>query len=296
MGIKGLAEFLRKKCPLAFTPTDLSQYRGQRVAIDVPIYAYKYAFYKTAPSDSDTVLQGFLRQNKLWTQRYGIHCIYVFDGPYVAAKAVEHERREKARVGLKRKQMSDMEELKAEADDCAAQGNDQKLMGLLVQMEAVSRRTTVVTGEDYRKLKELFTEKNIPFCTGEGDAEKKCASLCLEGEADVVATEDYDVLVCGASRVLRNVTKAPEEVHLETVLECLQLTMQQFIEFSVLCGSDFTTYLPNIGPAAAYKAIVTHSTIDQFFQNDPKGQKLAAAHPEFDYKTALSLFAHETKK
>lgn len=293
MGIKGLSDFLRKMCPLAFTPTDLGQYRGQRVAIDVPIYAYKYAFYKTAPTDSDTVLQGFLRHNKIWTQRYGMTCIYVFDGPSVAAKSAEHQRRDKARVGLKRKQMSDMEELKEEAAECVAQGDDQKLMGVFVQMEAVSRRATVVTSEDYDKLKELFIENNIPFCVADGDAEKKCAALCLTGHADVVATEDYDALVCGAPRVLRNVTKSPEEIHLGTVLECLQMSMQQFIEFSVLCGSDFTIYLRNFGPASAYRAITTYGTIEQFFEKDAKGQKLSAAHPEFDYKTALALFAHE---
>jgi 5'-3' exonuclease len=295
MGIKGLSDFLRKMCPLAFTPTDLSQYRGQRVAIDVPIFAYKYAFYKTAPTDSDTVLQGFLRHHKIWTQRYGMACIYVFDGPSVAAKSAEHQRRDKARVGLKRKQMSDMEELKEEAAECVAQGNDQKLMGVFVQMEAVSRRSTVVSSDDYDKLKELFIEKNIPFCVAEGDAEKKCAALCLTGDADVVATEDYDALVCGAPRVLRNVTKSPEEVHLATVLECLQMNMQQFIEFSVLCGSDFTTYLPNVGPASAFKAITTYGSIEQFFEKDAKGKKLAASHPEFDYKTALALFAHENQ-
>ena len=292
MGIKGLAEFLRKKCPLAFVPTELAQYRGLRVAIDVPIYAYKYAFYKTAPSDVDTILNGFLRQHKAWTQRYGMTCIFVFDGPAVAAKRAEHERRDKARTSMKLKQQADLQELKEEAADHMEKGNNFELMSVHLQMEAVQRRATTVTVTEYECLKELFTEKNIPFFIGEGDAEKKCASLCLSGEADVVATEDYDVLVCGAPRVLRNVTKSPEEVHLQTVLDSLQFTQEQFIQFCVLCGSDFTTYLPNVGPAAAYKAIQTYGTIDEFFEKDVKGQKLAKNHPEFDYYTALALFRH----
>jgi flap endonuclease-1 len=292
MGIKGLAEFLRKKCPLAFVSTELSRYRGLRVAIDVPIYAYKYAFYKTTPTDVDTVLHGFLRHNRAWTERYGMTCIYVFDGPSVAAKTVEHGRREKARASLKQKQQSDLEELKEEASEYMTQGKSVELMNVHLQMEAVARRSTTVTKTDYDCLKELFIEKNIPFCVGEGDAEKKCAALCLAGEADVVATEDYDVLVCGAPRVLRNVTKAPEEVHLQTILDSLQFTQEQFIEFCVLCGSDFTTYLPNVGPAAAYKAIQTYGSIDRFFEQDAKGKKLAATHPEFDYHTALELFHH----
>jgi flap endonuclease-1 len=292
MGIKGLSEFLRKKCPLAFVPTELGQYRGLRVAIDVPIYAYKYAFYKTAPSDVDTVLNGFLRQNRTWTQRYGMTCIFVFDGPSVAAKMAEHQRREKARASLKQKQQVDLQELKEEAAEHMQKGNDFELMSAYLQMEAVQRRSTSVSSTEYECLKELFQEKNIPFCVGEGDAEKKCAELCLSGEADVVATEDYDALVCGAPRVLRNVSKLPEEVHLQTVLDNLQFTQEQFIHFCVLCGSDFTTYLPNVGPAAAYKAIQTYGTIDQFFEKDVKGQKLAKNHPEFDYVTALALFHH----
>lgn len=293
MGIKGLAEFLRKRCPQAFVSTELGNYRGQRVAIDVPIYAYKYAFFKTATSDSDTVVKGFLNHFKTWSQRYGLICLYVFDGPSVAAKVVEHERREKARTSLKRKQAADLEELKGEAQDCVQSGNMMQLMSVHSQMEAVRRRVTVVTKTDYEQVQAAFAAHGIPYCIGEGDAEKKCADLCLAGEADVVATEDYDVLVCGAPRVIRNVTKAPEEVLLQTVLDTLQLTLGQFVEFCVLCGSDFTTYLPNVGPAAAYKAIIQYGSIAAFFEQDDKGKKLAEAHPEFDYKTALALFRNK---
>jgi flap endonuclease-1 len=217
----------------------------------------------------------------------------VFDGPTVAAKGVEHGRREKARKSLKVKQQADLEELKQEAAEYMNPDKAVELMNVQLQMEAVERRSTFVSSTDYACLKELFTEKNIPFLVGEGDAEKKCAALCLSGQADVVATEDYDVLPCGAFRVLRNVTKSPEEVHLQTILDCLQFTQEQFIEFCVLCGSDFTTYLPNVGPAAAYKAIQTYGSIDLFFEKDPKGKKLAEAHPDFDYHTALALFHHQ---
>jgi flap endonuclease-1 len=292
MGIKGLAEFLRKKSPLAFTPTELARYRGLRVAIDVPIYAYKYAFYKTAPGDVNTVPNGFVKQHKIWTQRYGMTCIFVFDGPSVPAKIAEHKRREKARNSMKAKQQADLEELKAEADDYMTSGNSYELMNTQLQMELVKRRSNCVGAAEYESLRQLFTEKNIPFVIGEGDAEKKCAALCLSGEADIVATEDYDVLVCGALRVLRNVSKSPEEVHLQTILDSLQFTQQQFIEFCVLCGSDFTTYLPNVGPALAYKAIQSYGSIEQYFEKDVKGQKLAANNPEFDYQTALTLFYH----
>lgn len=291
MGIKGLAAFLRKKCPLAFVPTDLSNYRGLRVAVDVPIYAYKFAFYKTTASDTDTVVQGFLKHHRTWTQRYGMHVIYVFDGPCAAAKNFEHKRRDKAKESLKRKQIADLDELKEESADYLQ--NFSKLMNTQLQIEKVSRRLTVVTQTDYECLQKVFIEKNIPFCIAEADAEKKCSLLCLSGQADVVATEDYDVLVCGAPRVLRNVSKSPEEVHLQTVLECLRFTMDQFVQFCVLCGSDFSKHLPNIGPAAAYKAICSYGTIHEYFEKDEKGKKIALTNLDFDFQTALSQFRHE---
>jgi flap endonuclease-1 len=293
MGIKGLAAFLRKKCPLAFVPTDLSNYRGLRVAVDVPIYAYKFAFYKTAVSDTETVVQGFLKHHRTWTQRYGMHVVYVFDGPCAAAKNFEHERRDKAKESLKRKQTSDLQELKEEAADYLQDGNFLKLMNTQLQIEKVSRRVTVVTKTDYECLQNVFTEKEIPFCFAEADAEKKCASLCLSGQADIVATEDYDVLVCGAPRVLRNVSKSPEEIHLQTVLESLQFTMNQFVQFCVLCGSDFSIHLPNIGPAAAYKAIAAYGTIENYFEKDERGKKVALAHSDFNFEAALAQFRHE---
>jgi len=295
MGIKGLSDFLRKRCPTAFMATQLEAYRGLRLAVDVAVYAYKYAYHKTGPEDSDTIVSGFLRQYRTWTERYGIQCTFVFDGPTVAAKMTfEHQRRAKARDALKQKQAEDVGELKEELQDCVGQpGKDAEMVQLLQQLHTVNKRLTVVTSRDYELLRATFTERRIPYVVARGDAEKGCAELCFMDEADVVVTEDYDALVCGAPRVLRNTTKAPEEIHLQTVLDTLGFTQQEFIEFSVLCGSDFTMYLPKMGPVSAYKAIQTYKSIQAYFEQDAQGQRYAREYPEFDYVTAIDLFLPE---
>ena len=64
----------------------------------------------------------------------------------------------------------------------------------------------------------------IPFMTASSEAEAQCASLSLNGIADVVVTTDTDALAFGAKKVLINLSDGlrgdpVEELDLE---KCLQ--------------------------------------------------------------------------
>ena len=61
----------------------------------------------------------------------------------------------------------------------------------------------------------------------------------------------------------------------------MELSFDAFIDFCILCGCDYTTTIPKVGPANAYKLIKNHNSIESF---------PIAIPDSFEYQTARSLF------
>ena len=40
------------------------------------------------------------------------------------------------------------------------------------------------------------------------------------------------------------------------------MTYEQFIDFCILCGCDYTSKIPNVGPIKAYSYIKAHKNIE----------------------------------
>ena len=107
MGVKRLSGFLRAKHPSLFSkPCDLSNYAGQRFAVDVSIYLHQFAYGKD-PGDDSVFLQKFVTQYRLF-QSNGIAAVYIFDG-HGARDDKESERKKRA---LKTKRTSELRSIK----------------------------------------------------------------------------------------------------------------------------------------------------------------------------------------
>lgn len=302
MGIKGLASFLRKRAPNGFTNLqDLSSLHGLRFAIDVPIFAYKFAYHRKDPQNTNELVESFLNHAE-YLKNQGIVPIYVFDGVQVDAKlSFEAKRRNISREENKKKQVSTIAKLQKKRSDLInMEGfvtSFSTIAKLDEQIETVQKRVVQLRKEDYLHLQEAFKQLEIQYCLAPGDAERECAKLCLSGQADVVVTDDYDALPCGAQLVLRNLSstkKQLEVVNLEVVLTSLNLTYQTFVDFCILCGSDFTQHLHKIGPVTAYKAMVTYGCLEKYFELDTNGKKLSSAdnfYQNFNYNRARQLFS-----
>ena len=48
------------------------------------------------------------------------------------------------------------------------------------------------------------------------------------------------------------------EIRLEEMLKSLELSYEQFIDFCILCGCDYTAKIGGIGPVKALKMIKTN--------------------------------------
>merc|ERR1712216_880792 len=113
----------------------------------------------------------------------------------------------------------------------------------------------------------------IPVVEAPSEAEATCAALCRDGKVYAAATEDADCLTFGTKVLVRNLMAAESqkkqilEVSLERVLEQLNITMVQFIDFCILSGCDYCDTIKGVGPSTAIKLIMQHGTLEKVLEN-----------------------------
>ena len=136
---------------------------------------------------------------------------------------------------------------------------------------------------------DLLLLLGISFLKAPGEAEEYCAFLQKNGIVDYVLSEDTDSLTFGATKVLFSIPKNKNNYLLcnaGILLKDLGLTEDEFIDFCILSGCDYTCTVPKIGPVNALKIIKKYSTIDSFILDNTKYQI-----PEnFNYSLSKELF------
>jgi len=190
----------------------------------------------------------------------GIKPIYVFDGIPPVLKEVEIKRRMKAK-----------EEATLKYEQALREG---KIEEARMYAQATSRLKDYMA-EDSKKLLDLM---GIPWVQAPSEGEAQAAHLTKRGDADYCASQDYDSLLFGAPRLIRNVTISgrrklpsknvfveviPEIVELENVLRECGITYEQLIDVGILIGTDFNPDgIKGLGPKTALKLVKEHGNLD----------------------------------
>jgi len=100
-------------------------------------------------------------------------------------------------------------------------------------------------------------------------------------------------LTFGTKTLVRNLMAAEAqkkqilEVNLARALEQLNITMEQFIDFCILSGCDYTDTLKGVGPSTAIKLIVQHKNIEAIVELPEMKDKIPA---NFNYQLAREFF------
>ncbi|BGP48151.1 hypothetical protein JCM10450v2_004023 [Rhodotorula kratochvilovae] len=168
-------------------------------------------------------------------------------------------------------------------DDPALARNDVELDDIIARSdklgESHSKRSDAVPRAAFEEVRKLVGALGIPFLEPSPaephEAEGVCSALHALGLIDYVVSEDTDVAVYGAP-LLRKISvteagtgRAPKEpmniLDPVTLRSELGLTKEEFVDFALLCGTDFTERIPGVGPVNALKLIRQHSTIEAIF-------------------------------
>merc|ERR1719476_587214 len=154
------------------------------------------------------------------------------------------------------------------------------------------KQTVKVTKEQNEETKTLLRLMGLPVVEAPSEAEATCAALCRDGKVYAAATEDADCLTFGTKILIRNLMAAESqkkqilEVSLERALEQLNVSMDQFIDFCILCGCDYCDTLKGVGPSTAMRMLVQHGTLEKVLE--VLGPEKVP--PNFRYQTARDFF------
>ncbi|CAG9478772.1 endonuclease, putative [Plasmodium vivax] len=113
----------------------------------------------------------------------------------------------------------------------------------------------------------LSLEK-IPIFITKNDAEKECAIQCSH-EKDIVVSDDTDALAFGAPNLIRFIMNKKKRhiINKDELLNELNINYEQFIDFCILSGCDYSAKIPGIGPVKAHEIIKKYKTIETFLES-----------------------------
>ena len=271
--------------------TQIESFTSKIVAIDAYNAIYQFLAIIRGPeglhlTDSQgrttSHLTGLLYRNINFLSM-GIKPVYVFDGKPPSLKTAEIERR---KLGKKEATIK-YEKAKAEGDLESARKYAQ---------QTTSMQDTMV--EDSKHLLDLF---GIPHIQASADGEATAAYLNKIGKADAVASQDFDCVLFGAKKLVRNFTNSgrrkipnrntyvdiePEIISYQKNLDALGITGNQLIDIGILVGTDFNPDgFERIGPKTALKLIKEYDKLEDIPQIQDQLNQI-------EYRQIRDIFLH----
>ena len=252
--------------------TTLEAFSNKIIAIDAYNAIYQFLASIRGPdglqlTDSEgritSHLSGLLYRNVNFLS-LGIKPVYVFDGKPPSLKTAEIERRKQIK-----------KDATVKYEKAISEGN-------LEDARKYAQQTTSMKDGMVNESKEFLTYFGIPFIEAPSEGEATAAHLTNTGQAYASASQDYDSILCGAKRLVRNFTSSgrrkipnrntyidivPEIIETKKTLESIKMSREELIDIGILIGTDFN---PNgferIGPKTALKLIKQHKRLEDIPQ------------------------------
>ncbi len=235
--------------------------RGKRIAIDAMNSLYQFLSIIRQPTGEPlrdregrvtSHLSGLLYRNVNLIE-YGIRPVYVFDGKPPELKGGVVEKRTEIRETAGEKWKEALRE------------------GRLEDARVYAMQSSRFSGEMLQDAKRLLDFMGIPWVQAPSEGEAQAARMVIEGDAWAVGSQDYDSLLFGSPRLVRNLTISgrrklprkniyveikPELLTLDQVLSELGITREQLIDLCILVGTDYNPGgVEGIGPKKAFNLI-----------------------------------------
>lgn len=123
--------------------------------------------------------------------------------------------------------------------------------------------------------KKLFRYMGIPYVQAPSEGEAQCCELIKNDDAWAVASQDYDCLLFGGDRIIRNlavnqtkkkgntrIKREIEYITLRKVINKFLIDKKQLIDISILIGNDFFSGIKGFGIKTALNKIKQNIKIE----------------------------------
>ena len=256
----------------------IEELHGKRLAFDGYNVLYQFLSAIRGPDgtplkNSDGKITSHLlgllaRTTKL--MELGVKPVFVFDGKAPDLKLETIEKRKAIKIKA-------AEKLKKATED-----GDTELM------KKYAQQTSRLTADMVSESREMLHAMGVPTVQALGDGEAQAAFMAIKGDVWGVASQDYDSLLFGAPRLIRNLTISqrrrvagtrstvvvrPEIVDLTDTLTNLELDRGKLIDAAILIGTDFNQGVRGIGPKTSMK-IVKEDKFNEHKEKVPRYQQV----------------------
>lgn len=282
MGVKGISSFLKKEFPDLYLKVNIEDLAGYFIAIDA--LNIIHIFYATARKqaiaenkftnelgrvdiDPDRIMHHFywrlIEFITIWLE-HKIVPIFIFDGKKVIEKKDTSDKRKFEKEKTKEK----IEVLVKELAEVSLLERDSKKIDELCSLES---RIVSFPPNFVNEIKQFLKLIPVPFLTAEFEGEGLCCQLNKMGIVVGVYSSDTDCLAYGAELMLNNIIYEYDEgkksyfvtaLRYSDVLEKLSFNPNQLLDLMIMCGCDFNTNIPKIGPKRSFKIITDYGNID----------------------------------
>ncbi len=172
----------------------------------------------------------------------GIKPIYIFDGKSPDLKDDTVSKRIKIRKESEKKWKEALEK------------------GDLEEARKYAVRSSRMSSDIVESSKKLLDLMGIPYIQSLGEGEAQASYMVHKGDAWAVSSQDYDCLLFGAPRIIRNLTLnskkySLELMELDKILSELDISHEQLVDLALLVGTDFNSGVQGIGAKTGLKLI-----------------------------------------
>ncbi len=193
---------------------------------------------------------------------HNIKPIYIFDGKPSILKMETIEKRRK----IKKEAQIKMVEAQEKGD--------------MREAKKFAQMTSKLDTNMIEESKKLIKYMGIPIIEALSEGEAQSAYMVQNGDAWACASQDYDTLLFGGKRLLRNfavsrskkvknttISLDIEYISLIKVLEHFNISKEQLIEMGILIGNDFFPGIKGIGQHKALELIKKYKSLENILNN-----------------------------
>ena len=271
------------------SPIMISELSGKVIAIDA--YNTIYQFLATIRGITGELLTNnngevtshlsglFYRNVNLLAE--DIKLIYIFDGKPSPLKSKEIDRRRQVK------------------QDALNKYQEAITAGRFEDARKYGQATSVLTDKMVEESKMILTLLGIPYIQAPSEGEAAAAQLTQSNIAFACASQDYDSLLFGAKRLIRNLAISgkrkvpnrnvyvdiePEIIEQQQLLNETGLNLEQLVDIGILIGTDFNPGgISGIGPKTALKLVREHNKLEKI-------EKIEASLANIPYKEIREVF------
>jgi 5'-3' exonuclease len=229
MGIKFLNKFLKENCNESIKFISLSELSGKKIVVDISIYIYKFVGEESLIENIYLMLSIF--------KYYNITSVFIFDGK----PPPEKKKLLKKRYEDKKKAQNEYNELKHKLDNNETIDENEK-HELINSMNSLKKNFIYIEKELIETVKKLIKFYGATYYQAPGEADELCAYLVIKNKVWACLSEDMDIFVYGAQRVIRYLSLLNHTAVLydqKSILENLKITQKEFREICSVSNNDY---------------------------------------------------------